>query len=661
MHNFTNEEMSQAATARTETGEKPDITEETSVITEAVTDRQSYVTEKGPDTTEAAIDAIEELSSTTESTMDTPEPSRDVTPETPRSVEILTEPNQDVSEEMPVTIDIDDTVVMRDGAQSDIFQTFSVTKTMNDDSTMQVIDGVPSSEKWDMVPEITKYPHGMIVSFSKLSYRLKLTHGYFYRRKKFTKDVLTDISGIMKPGMNAIMGPSGCGKTTLLDILAARKDSSGLTGEVLIDGAQQPTNFNCIAGYVVHDYMMTGTLTVRENLDFSAALRLPKDISILEKERKVNRLVKELGLSQIENSKIGTQFIRGVSAGERKKISIGMELIRDPGVLFLDEPTNGLDASSSNAVLLLLKRLARQGKTIIFSVHQPRYSMFKQFDCLTLLTNGKLMFHGSAKDSIVYFKSIGYKFHSHNNPVDVLLDILCRSAENQTDDIELHKSHPVLGTIHCYSSQRKDSGVADEQNAGTACDRLACVYRASTYFGELVSKLETLSTYSRLHQITLSSQHITRTTSFAHQLKWLCRRIFKKHLGDPRSLIFTVLIVSLLCLILGFVFFHLKGNRFGIHNRTGLLFFIVNGQMYSSISTIELLVTEKKILMFETDSTCHFYINSHLSNGRLRVLCSGLGCRCWTKCSGCCKSRPVAHFCHDDYLLWSIGACARTR
>ncbi|XP_078081256.1 broad substrate specificity ATP-binding cassette transporter ABCG2-like, partial [Mustelus asterias] len=423
----------------------------------------------------------------------------------------------------------------------------------------------------------------------------------------------------MKPGMNAIMGPLGSGKTTLLDILAARKNPSGLTGEVLIDGTQQPINFNRIAGYVVHDYTMTGTLTVRENLEFSAALRLPKNTSKLERTKRVNSLIKDLRLTKVENTKIGTSFARGISDGEKKKASIAMELVRDPGVLFLDEPTSGLDTSNANTVLHLLRRLARHGKTIIFSVHQPRYSMFKQFDSLTLLTNGKLMYHGHAKHCIDYFKTIGYKFYSQSNPVDVLLDILCKAAENRADP-GLPKVQPAPPQVqpappqvqpappqvqpapefsHCFGSKINGFGSAEQQNAPTTCDRLVCIYRASSHFRELQIELEKLSTYSRMRQMVLSQQQIQRTTSLPHQLKWLCKRIFKKYLGDPRVPILTVTIGLTLCLILGCVFYHMRTNRVGIHNRTGLLFFIVNCQMYSSISNIELLISEKKIFIHE--------------------------------------------------------------
>ncbi|XP_053477435.1 broad substrate specificity ATP-binding cassette transporter ABCG2-like [Ictalurus furcatus] len=121
---------------------------------------------------------------------------------------------------------------------------------------------------------------------------------------------------------------------------------------------------------------------------------------------------------------VGTELIRGISGGERKRTSIGMEMIIDPSVLFLDEPTTGLDASTANSVLLLLKRMANNGHTIIMSIHQPRYSIYQLFDNLTLLVSGKQVYHGPAHNALDYFANIGYKCETHNNPADFFLDVI---------------------------------------------------------------------------------------------------------------------------------------------------------------------------------------------------------------------------------------------
>nr|XP_005292067.1 broad substrate specificity ATP-binding cassette transporter ABCG2-like [Chrysemys picta bellii] len=255
--------------------------------------------------------------------------------------------------------------------------------------------------------EKRKFPAEATVTFHNICYRVKVKSGFLYCQRAVLKQILKDINGIMRPGLNAILGPTGSGKSSLLDILAARKDPHGLSGEILINGAPRPANFKCISGYVVQNDVVMGTLTVRENFEFSAALRLPSTVSEQEKKERVNQIIRELGLAKVADSKVGTQFIRGVSGGERKRTNIGMELITDPAVLFLDEPTTGLDASTANAVLLLLKRMSSQGKTIIFSLHQPRYSIFRLFDSLTLLAAGSLLYHGPARNALQYFKSIG--------------------------------------------------------------------------------------------------------------------------------------------------------------------------------------------------------------------------------------------------------------
>jgi ATP-binding cassette subfamily G (WHITE) protein 2 len=159
--------------------------------------------------------------------------------------------------------------------------------------------------------------------------------------KKKHKRILYDINGIFKPGMNAILGPTGSGKSSLLDILADRKDRKGLEGQVLMDGQVQTEDFKYRVGYVVQDDTVSGTLTVRENLTFSANLRLSKSTSREQKRAIVDQVIGQLGLEKCVDSKVGTEFSRGISGGERKRTNIGMELVLSPSVLFLDEPTTG--------------------------------------------------------------------------------------------------------------------------------------------------------------------------------------------------------------------------------------------------------------------------------------------------------------------------------
>ncbi|XP_068738261.1 broad substrate specificity ATP-binding cassette transporter ABCG2-like [Montipora capricornis] len=126
---------------------------------------------------------------------------------------------------------------------------------------------------------------------------------------KKERQIIKNLSGLVQPGLNAILGPTGSGKTTLLDILAGRKDRKHLSGVVLVNGQKQPENFKCITGYVVQDDVVMGTLTVRENLHFSASLRLSRKLSTRERSKRVEETLSDLGLFHVAESKVRTGFV----------------------------------------------------------------------------------------------------------------------------------------------------------------------------------------------------------------------------------------------------------------------------------------------------------------------------------------------------------------
>jgi len=151
-----------------------------------------------------------------------------------------------------------------------------------------------------------------------------------------------------------LTGPTGCGKSSLLDILADRKDPRGMSGCVLVDGLPRHPSFKYTVGYVVQEDIFSGTLTVRENLLFSANLRLPKTVSNREKNDRVLRVIAELGLEFCADTRMGTDLLRGVSGGEKKRTCIGMELVLSPKILFLDEPTTGKILQNIKIIDLIL-------------------------------------------------------------------------------------------------------------------------------------------------------------------------------------------------------------------------------------------------------------------------------------------------------------------
>nr|XP_042130495.1 broad substrate specificity ATP-binding cassette transporter ABCG2 [Peromyscus maniculatus bairdii] len=393
---------------------------------------------------------------------------------------------------------------------------------------------------------------GDVLSFHNITYRVKVKTGFLVR-KTVEKEILSGINGIMKPGLNAILGPTGGGKSSLLDVLAARKDPRGLSGDVLINGAPQPANFKCTSGYVVQDDVVMGTLTVRENLQFSAALRLPTTMKNHEKNERINMVIKELGLEKVADSKVGTQFTRGVSGGERKRTSIGMELITDPSILFLDEPTTGLDSSTANAVLLLLKRMSKQGRTIIFSIHQPRYSIFKLFDSLTLLASGKLMFHGPAQEALEYFASAGYHCEPYNNPADFFLDVI----NGDSSAVVLNRDEEGQEANKTEEPSKREKPIIEN---------LAEFYTNSSIYRESKAELDRLPKAQKKKGISVfkESEYVT---SFCHQLRWIAKRSFKNLLGNPQASIAQVIVTIILSLVIGAIYFGLTNDRAGIQNR----------------------------------------------------------------------------------------------
>uniref|UniRef100_A0A3B1IJX0 ATP-binding cassette, sub-family G (WHITE), member 2a n=1 Tax=Astyanax mexicanus TaxID=7994 RepID=A0A3B1IJX0_ASTMX len=425
---------------------------------------------------------------------------------------------------------------------------------------------------------------GATVSFHKIHYAVEMRSGFLCKRKVTHKDILIDLNGIMKPGMNAILGATGSGKSSFLDVLAARKDPKGLTGEVLIDGAPQPPNFKCLSGYVVQDDVVMGTLTVRENFRFSAALRLPMSVSQKEKEEKVQRLIEELGLTKVADSRVGTQLIRGISGGERKRTNIGMELIIDPPVLFLDEPTTGLDASTANSVLSLLKRMSNHGRTIILSIHQPRYSIYRLFDSLTLLAGGRQVYHGPAQSALEYFSEIGFACEPHNNPADFFLDVI--NGDSTAVIRNSHQDDEELDTQQCNSSRQ-----SIEQ-------RLVEEYKSWSYYKETKEELEKIM-QGQNYSGKPKSRTITYNTSFCYQFKWVLKRTFRNLMLNPQTSFAQIGVTLFLALIVGAIFFGVSNGSSGIQNRMGSLFFITTNQCFSALSSAELFITERKLFLHE--------------------------------------------------------------
>ncbi|XP_075635929.1 ABC transporter G family member 15-like [Castanea sativa] len=237
-----------------------------------------------------------------------------------------------------------------------------------------------------------------------------------------SRRLLDGLSGYAEPGrIMAIMGPSGSGKSTLLDSLAGRLSGKVVvTGNVLLNGKKRRLDYGVLA-YVTQEDILLGTLTVRETLTYSANLRLPTSMTIEEVNGIVEGTIIEMGLQECADRLIGNWHLRGISGGEKKRLSIALEILTRPCLLFLDEPTSGLDSASAFFVVQTLRNIAHDGRTVIASIHQPSSEVFALFDDLFLLSGGQTVYFGPANLAIEFFANAGFPCPSQRNPSDHFL------------------------------------------------------------------------------------------------------------------------------------------------------------------------------------------------------------------------------------------------
>jgi len=238
------------------------------------------------------------------------------------------------------------------------------------------------------------------------------------------KTILNGISGMVCPGeMLAMLGPSGSGKTTLLTALGGRLTGK-LSGKVTYNGQPFNSALKRRTGFVAQDDVLYPHLTVMETLVFTALLRLPRTLTRAEKAQQAQQVITELGLGKVAHSMIGGQLFRGVSGGERKRVSIGQEMLMNPSLLLLDEPTSGLDSTTAQRIVITLKRLAEQGgRTVVVTIHQPSSRLYHMFDKVILLSQGSPIYCGRASEALDYFSSIGFASPVSINPADHMLDL----------------------------------------------------------------------------------------------------------------------------------------------------------------------------------------------------------------------------------------------
>ncbi|KAJ5172400.1 hypothetical protein N7492_004993 [Penicillium capsulatum] len=263
------------------------------------------------------------------------------------------------------------------------------------------------------------------------------------RQTKAARDLINGVSGEVRQGeMVALMGPSGCGKTTLLNVLARRPAASGakVLGDTHVNGVEIDSGaFGRMTSYVEQEDALIGSLTVRETMKFGADLSLPSSVPKRDRMSRIQTLLEAFGIQEQAETLVGTPIRKGISGGQKRRVSVASQLITCPKILFLDEPTSGLDSKASFEVMSYAKELARLNNIIIIaSIHQPSTTTFQLFDQLLLLSGGRTCYFGPVPNVGDYFDGIGHPIPGNTNPAEFLLDLVSSDFSSAKKEAQEH-------------------------------------------------------------------------------------------------------------------------------------------------------------------------------------------------------------------------------
>ncbi|RBA17277.1 hypothetical protein FPRO05_02001 [Fusarium proliferatum] len=278
-----------------------------------------------------------------------------------------------------------------------------------------------------------------------------------FHPKKSPRPILQNVTGSIEQGqLVAVMGGSGAGKSTFVNVLMGKTSNTG--GIVAVNNTPgKMKQYKKLTGYVPQDDIVLPELTVYENIVHSARIRLPRNWSKKDVEAHVESVIDCLELSHVRDSRVGSVGKPVISGGQRKRVSIGMELAAAPMAIFLDEPTSGLDATAASSIMRTLKAIARLGISIIVIIHQPRTEIFDLFDNLILLGNGQTIYEGPQMESQTYFESMGFQFPEHSNHADVITDIITGNGREYNSAGDVSKEALISHWVKMRQSKSEEA------------------------------------------------------------------------------------------------------------------------------------------------------------------------------------------------------------
>ncbi|XP_019404937.1 PREDICTED: ATP-binding cassette sub-family G member 5 [Crocodylus porosus] len=418
--------------------------------------------------------------------------------------------------------------------------------------------GICSSQAEERKSAVTSCNNS--VSLQGVSYTVRERIGPWWDipsyRKKWSRQILKNVSFHIESGqIMGILGNSGSGKTTLLDAISGRLRHKGnFFGEVYVNGNElKKDQFKDCFSYVPQNDALLSYLTVQESLTYTALLALQKHSSDFIK-KKVDAAMTELSISHVAHSIIGSRVFRGIGGGERRRVSIAAQLLQDPKVMLLDEPTTGLDCMTANQIVLLLSELAHKNRIVIITIHQPRSELFQLFDKIAIMSFGELVFCGKPTEMITFFSDCGYDCPEHSNPFDFYVDLTSVDTRSRERELETYSRVQII----------------------------ASAYKNSEIFSKTLEAIERMKHTKDMTSIPFKSKDSPNALT---KLWILLRRTTRNFSKDKMGVIMRLSQNLLLGLFIAFFLLRLKDDplRGAVQDRVGLIYQSVSAPPYTGM------------------------------------------------------------------------------
>ncbi|CAK1552568.1 unnamed protein product [Leptosia nina] len=435
------------------------------------------------------------------------------------------------------------------------------------DSAMQpkYIDNIEFAEVEELLGT-SPSPRPCTLVWRDVTVHIKLKDGKLKR-------LVNSVNGIAKPGsLVALMGPSGAGKTTLMSALAHRSPiGTVVDGAIAMNGRPVGDFMHLETGYMHQDELFVENLTVMEHLTIMARLRMDRRTSSLARKRRVNQLLRQLSLYGSRHTRIGgLDGRKTLSGGERKRLAFATELLTDPGLLFCDEPTTGLDSSSAQKLMTLLRASAVQGKTVICTIHQPSSELMALFDKLVLLAEGRVAYAGNASGALGFFESLGYHCPITYNPTDYFIKVLALTPGSEG------------ASRHAIKS---------------VCDRFAVSDAAKELDMEIHLEFHLIDNQDEQTKRTKTSDF--RPPFFHAKIIWLVYRYILMVLRDPNVQLLRIVQKLAIALTAGLCFIGTaRLTQAGIQDVQGALFIIIAENTFSPMYSMLHIFPEEFPLLY---------------------------------------------------------------